>query len=50
MTAASVARAGDAQSSRTKSELGLVRLLGLHYYVRNLERSRRFYTQCLDFR
>jgi 4-hydroxyphenylpyruvate dioxygenase len=29
--------------------LGLTRLLGIHYYVRDLERSRRFYTQCLDF-
>jgi 4-hydroxyphenylpyruvate dioxygenase len=46
-----VARAHDGQPrpARTKSELGLVRLLGLHYYVRNLERSRRFYTECLDF-
>ncbi len=32
-----------------KSKLGLLRLLGLHYYVRDLERSRRFYTGCLDF-
>lgn len=35
--------------SRGKNELGLKRLLGLHYYVRNLERSRRFYTELLDF-
>ena len=47
MTAAPAALARDVQ--RTKSELGLLRLLGLHYYVRNLERSRRFYTECLDF-
>jgi 4-hydroxyphenylpyruvate dioxygenase len=32
-----------------KSKLGLTRLLGIHYYVRDLERSRRFYTQLLDF-
>jgi len=49
MTAAPAARERDAQPHRTKSELGLLRLLGLHYYVRNLERSRRFYTECLDF-
>jgi 4-hydroxyphenylpyruvate dioxygenase len=29
--------------------LGLVRLEGIHYYVRDLERSRRFYTDKLDF-
>lgn len=32
-----------------KNQLGLKRLLGLHYYVRDLERSRRFYTELLDF-
>jgi 4-hydroxyphenylpyruvate dioxygenase len=32
-----------------KSKLGLIRLLGIHYYVRDLARSRRFYTQYLDF-
>jgi len=32
-----------------KNRLGLKRLLGLHYYVRDLERSRRFYTELLDF-
>ena len=47
--AAPAARAQDAAPVRTKSGLGLLRLLGLHYYVRNLERSRRFYTECLDF-
>jgi 4-hydroxyphenylpyruvate dioxygenase len=31
------------------SKLGLTRLLGIHYYVRDLERSRHFYTECLDF-
>ncbi|MEY4545780.1 MAG: hypothetical protein RL685_1975 [Pseudomonadota bacterium] len=35
--------------SRAQNELGLKRLLGLHYYVRDLERSRRFYTELLDF-
>ncbi|HVZ36682.1 MAG TPA: VOC family protein [Polyangiaceae bacterium] len=35
--------------ARRENELGLTRLLGLHYYVRDLERSRRFYTGCLDF-
>ncbi len=29
--------------------LGIVRLEALHYYVRDLERSRRFYTERLDF-
>ena len=29
--------------------LGIVRLEGLHYYVRDLERSRAFYTRMLDF-
>jgi 4-hydroxyphenylpyruvate dioxygenase len=30
--------------------LGIKRLEGLHYYVRDLERSRRFYCERLDFR
>jgi 4-hydroxyphenylpyruvate dioxygenase len=34
---------------RAKSKLGLTRLLGIHYYVRDIERSRRFYTGLLDF-
>ena len=29
--------------------LGITRLEGIHYYVRDLERSRRFYTDKLDF-
>src|SRR5215203_3336507 len=29
--------------------LGIRRIEALHYYVRDLERSRRFYTQKLDF-
>jgi 4-hydroxyphenylpyruvate dioxygenase len=29
--------------------IGLLRLLGVHYYVRDLERSRRFYTERMDF-
>jgi 4-hydroxyphenylpyruvate dioxygenase len=29
--------------------IGIVRLEGLHYYVRDLERSRRFYVDRLDF-
>jgi len=29
--------------------LGITRLEGLHYYVRDLERSRRFYVDLLDF-
>lgn len=32
-----------------KNHLGIVRLLGAHYYVRDLERSRRFYVERLDF-
>lgn len=35
--------------TQSKGKLGLTRLLGIHYYVRDLERSRRFYTECLDF-
>ncbi|HWO12522.1 MAG TPA: VOC family protein [Polyangiaceae bacterium] len=35
--------------TQPKSKLGLKRLLGIHYYVRDLERSRRFYTERLDF-
>jgi len=31
------------------SPLGIKRLLGLHYYVRDLERSRRFYVDLMDF-
>jgi 4-hydroxyphenylpyruvate dioxygenase len=31
------------------TKLGLRRLIGIHYYVRDLERSQRFYTDCLDF-
>jgi 4-hydroxyphenylpyruvate dioxygenase len=30
-------------------KLGITRLLGLHYYVRELERSRRFYVDFMDF-
>lgn len=33
----------------SSSPLGIVRLAGLHYYVRDLERSRRFYVDRLDF-
>lgn len=33
----------------SKNRLGLLRLYGVHYYVRDLERSRHFYTGCLDF-
>jgi 4-hydroxyphenylpyruvate dioxygenase len=33
----------------TLESLGIVRLEALHYYVHDLERSRRFYTQKLDF-
>jgi 4-hydroxyphenylpyruvate dioxygenase len=29
--------------------LGLKKLVGIHYYVRDLERSRRFYVDALDF-
>jgi 4-hydroxyphenylpyruvate dioxygenase len=29
--------------------IGMKRLLGIHYYVHDLERSRRFYTEMLDF-
>ena len=31
------------------SPVGIKRLEGIHYYVRDLDRSRRFYTQKLDF-
>lgn len=33
----------------TAAPLGLLRLEGIQYYVRDLERSRRFYTGMLDF-
>jgi 4-hydroxyphenylpyruvate dioxygenase len=33
----------------SSADLGIRKLLGLHYYVRDLERSRRFYTQLLGF-
>lgn len=36
-------------STSAENPLGLSRLLGTHYYVRDLERSRHFYTQCLKF-
>ena len=33
----------------SQSRIGIRKLLGLHYYVRDLERSRRFYSQLLGF-
>ena len=33
----------------TNESLGLRRIEAIHYYVQDLERSRRFYTQALDF-
>ena len=33
----------------TLGKLGITRLVGLHYYVHDLERSRRFYVDHLDF-
>ena len=33
----------------TLAPLGIKRLEGIHYYVRDLERSRQFYTGKLDF-
>ena len=33
----------------TVESLGIVRLEALHYYVHDLERSRRFYVEKLDF-
>lgn len=35
--------------TKPTGKLGLRRLMGIHYYVRDLERSQRFYTGCLDF-
>jgi 4-hydroxyphenylpyruvate dioxygenase len=35
--------------TKNDEKLGLLRLLGVHYYVRDLERSRRFYTGAMDF-
>jgi 4-hydroxyphenylpyruvate dioxygenase len=35
--------------TKDREKLGLLRLLGVHYYVRDLERSRRFYTGPMDF-
>jgi 4-hydroxyphenylpyruvate dioxygenase len=34
---------------RSIAPLGIKRLLGVHYYVRDLERSRRFYVDLMDF-
>lgn len=34
---------------RKLGKLGITKLLGLHYYVRDLERSRRFYVDRMDF-
>jgi 4-hydroxyphenylpyruvate dioxygenase len=36
-------------SEKARGKLGIVRLLGLHYYVLDLERSRRFYTELMGF-
>ena len=33
----------------SENEVGIRKLLGLHYYVHDLERSRRFYTERLGF-
>jgi 4-hydroxyphenylpyruvate dioxygenase len=35
--------------SNKLGKLGITRLIGLHYYVHDLERSRRFYVDHLDF-
>lgn len=35
--------------STSQESIGIRRFLGLHYYVKNLERSRRFYTNFFDF-
>ena len=35
--------------SHARGKLGLIRLLGLHYYVLDLERSRRFYVELMGF-
>lgn len=36
-------------SKKKMESLGIKRLEAIHYYVHNLSRSRRFYTQALDF-
>jgi 4-hydroxyphenylpyruvate dioxygenase len=33
----------------TTVSLGLLRLEAIHYYVRDLQRSRRFYSELMDF-
>src|SRR5690242_13719006 len=35
--------------AHAREPIGIVRLEALHYYVHDLERSRRFYTQRMDF-
>jgi 4-hydroxyphenylpyruvate dioxygenase len=35
--------------TQDNEKLGITRLLGVHYYVRDLERSRQFYTGPMDF-
>jgi 4-hydroxyphenylpyruvate dioxygenase len=39
----------DPEVVMSSETLGIRKLLGLHYYVHDLERSRRFYTQLLGF-
>ena len=48
MRIGSLTRVPDLYSSPMES-LGIKRLESIHYYVHDLERSRRFYTQLLDF-
>src|SRR5690348_6736991 len=39
----------ESQLKTSPEPLGIARLLGVHYYVRDLERSRRFYTDLMGF-
>jgi 4-hydroxyphenylpyruvate dioxygenase len=40
---------GGSPAASQRADLGIVRVEALHYYVHDLERSRRFYTERLDF-
>jgi 4-hydroxyphenylpyruvate dioxygenase len=46
---ASTSKTALASAIAPASGLGIEKLLGLHYYVHDLERSRRFYVDALDF-
>ena len=44
-----MSEASERESVSKRGKLGIIRLLGLHYYVLDLERSRRFYVELMGF-